>query len=79
MHWLLQTLIALDQLINAALCGGWADETMSSYAWRMEQAGKPWGFMRRVIDALARPFQQDHCRKAYESERLRLQAPPEER
>lgn len=79
MHWLMQTLIALDQLINAALCGGWADETMSSYAWRMEQESKPWGFMRRVIDWLASPIQSDHCHKAYESAKQRLHLPPEMR
>ena len=39
---LLQTLIAFDQLLNALLCGGWSDETMSAHAYRMEQQGKPW-------------------------------------
>lgn len=79
MNRIMQTLIAFDQLLNAALCGGWADETMSSYSWRMEQAGKPWGFMRQVIDFLASPLQADHCHKAYESGRSRLNTPPEER
>lgn len=75
---LLQTLIAFDQLLNALLCGGWSDETMSAHAYRMEQQGKPWGFMRRVIDAIFF-WQPMHCLMSYESERLRSQSPPEER
>jgi hypothetical protein len=78
-RWLLQVLIALDQL-GTALVGGWADETMSSYSWRMERAGKPWGrFWRPVVDWLAlRVFgQSQHCLKAYMQERTRGQMPPE--
>ena len=33
--------IAIDQLINT-ICSGWADETISSVAWRKRQEGK-WG------------------------------------
>jgi hypothetical protein len=79
-RWLLQLLIALDQLLNVLVCGGWADETMSSTAWRMEQKGKLTGrVLRPVIDWLASPWQADHCRKAWESERLRLHSSPSER
>lgn len=78
-HWLFQNAIALDQLLNTLLCAGWADETMSANAYRMEQEGKPWGFMRRVIDWLFSPIQTDHCRKAHEDERLRRQSPPSSR
>lgn len=76
--WLSQNLIALDQLLNTLICFGWADETMSSVAWRMEQEGRPFGVMRKVIDVLFW-FQPNHCRLAYESERARLQSPPEAR
>lgn len=77
--WLEQNLIAIDQLLNTLLCFGWADETMSSVAYRMEQQGNhKHGVLRKTIDLLFW-FQKDHCRKAYESERLRLQAPPETR
>ena len=69
-----QIAIAIDQLINA-LIGGYADETLSSHAWRMEQQGKPWGCLRRVIDTLA--FNSAHCYESYLSERLRMQLPPE--
>lgn len=79
-RWMLQLLIAIDQLLNVLLCGGWADETLSSNAWRMEQKGKWTGrLFRPVIDWLCSPWQQDHCRKAWESERLRLQLAPAER
>jgi hypothetical protein len=85
-HWLYQLFIAVDQLINV-LCtplqsGAWADETMSSRAWRMELAGKPWGrVMRPVIDWLFawRALPGGHCRRAYERERERMHCPPEAR
>ena len=73
MNYILRVLIAIDQLINVVICNGEPDETMSSAAWRMEQQGRFWGFMRPVIDFLFSPFQKNHCQMAYESEVLRLQ------
>ena len=74
-----QTLIAFDQLLNTLLFGGWADETMSSAAWRMEQQGYFWGkLVRPFIDGILF-FDKDHCRTSYESELTRNQLPPEER
>lgn len=70
-----QFLIAIDQLLNT-LIGGYADETLSSHAWRMEQQGKPWGCLRRMIDALFF-WQQQHCFQSYLSEKYRKQLPPE--
>lgn len=67
--------IAIDQLVNT-ICGGWADETISSVAWRKRQEGKGWAILRRVIDTLFF-WQDNHCRNAYESEKNRLQCPPE--
>lgn len=68
-----QVLIAIDQLGNALL-GGWADETLSSRAWR--QRHKPrYANAVRVIDALFF-WQEEHCRKSYESEQLRQHLPP---
>ena len=76
---ILQILIAFDQFLNALLFGGWADETMSSAAWRMEYEGYFWGkVMRPVIDTIMF-FDPHHCEASYQSERLRLQLPPEER
>ena len=72
-----QVLIAIDQFINT-LCfwlpgGCWADETLSARAWRIR------GEYPRLHVWLDRLFFWDdnHCEESYESERLRLQAPPE--
>lgn len=77
MAYLKNMVIAVDQLVNTFI-GGWPDETMSSYAYRMEAQSKPWGFMRRVIDTLFF-WELYHCRDSFTSERERLQSPPEER
>ena len=70
-------LIAVDQLINT-LTGGWPDETLSSRAYRMAVDGHPW--LMRAIDGLAMLFgDKNHCEASFDSERLRLQAPPEAR
>lgn len=70
-----QILIAIDQLFNA-LFGGWADETLSSRAWRQHGRKTGWFILRIVIDSLF--FREgDHCRTAYESEQDRIQIPPE--
>ena len=72
MSYFLRVLLAIDQLLNVAICNGEPDETMSSAAYRMERDGRFWGFMRPVIDTLFW-FQPQHCKMAYESELLRLQ------
>ena len=75
--YIVHLLIALDQL-GTAILGGWPDETMSSYAFRLDMQGKPFGFMRRVIDALFF-WDDDHCRKAWLAEMRRKQVPLEMR
>lgn len=60
MNYPLRLLLAIDQLLNVAICNGMPDETMSSAVYRMERDGRFWGFMRPVIDALFW-FQKDHC------------------
>lgn len=67
--------IAVDQLINT-ICGGWADETISSRAHRMQNKSTAWNRFRKIIDGLFF-WQKYHCREAYESEKNRLQCPPE--
>ena len=67
--------IAIDQLVNT-LFGGWADETISSVAWRKRNEGRGWRFLRCAIDGLFF-WQADHCRTAYESELERKQLPDE--
>lgn len=75
MAYLKQIAIAIDQLLNA-LIGGYADETLSSHAYRMWLQGKPWGFLKYVIDRLFF-LEQEHCLSSYLSERKGLQLPPE--
>lgn len=75
MNYLLGIVIAIDQLLTA-LAGGFPDETLSSYAWRLERQGRPFGFMRPVIDALFF-LSPNHCYRAYQAERRRDQLPPE--
>ena len=70
-------LIAVDQLANTAL-GGWPDETLSSRAFRWAVDGVTWPM--RAIDAVAAVLgDKRHCERSFDSERLRLQAPPETR
>lgn len=68
----MQVLIALDQLLNALLFG-YADETLSSRAYRADRDGKAFGkFFRPVIDTIF--FWQDrHCYQAYLAEVQRRQ------
>jgi hypothetical protein len=76
MTWLHQNLIALDQAVNAFL-GGYADETLSSRAYRMQQKHQPhWGWMAQAINKIFF-WQKDHCRGAFRAEELRRQLPPE--
>ena len=70
-----QVLIAIDQLANTLL-GGWADETLSSRAWRQHKRKKRWYIMKNIIEVIFF-WQKEHCKSAYESERNRLQLPPE--
>ena len=65
-----QILIAIDQLANAMI-GGWADETLSSRAWRENR-------MRLVafIDCLFF-WEKNHCEECYEIEKKRKQLPAE--
>jgi hypothetical protein len=75
-NWVIQTLIAFDQLINALL-SGFADETLSSRAHRMSvKRHRYWWWVSAFIDALFF-WQQNHCMRAYENEKRRMQLPPE--
>jgi hypothetical protein len=74
LRYIIRVLIALDQ-VGTALLGGWPDETLSSYAYRLDAQGKPFGFMRRVIDTVFF-WQQNHCYLAYLDEAHRRQFPP---
>lgn len=67
-----QVLIAIDQLLNTLL-GGYADETLSSRAYRWSLRDINWP--KTVIDALLW-FDEDHCYESYLSELYRRQLPP---
>lgn len=72
--YLKQNALSVDQLLNT-LTGGFADETLSSRAYRTEQNGKIFGkVFRPLIDTMF--FWQDsHCYKAFISEKNRTQLP----
>ena len=74
---MLQTLIAIDQLINA-IFGGWADETISARAYRLHAKKTRWYITMRIIDAIFF-WQPRHCRQSYVAEQERRQLPPEYR
>ena len=77
---MLNLLIALDQLAYVVLTlgAGHPDETLSAAAWRTEQKGRWLGrIFRPLIDMIFWPIERDHCRMAFESERLRRHLPKE--
>lgn len=74
-----KVLVALDQLANVVFLFGDEDETVSARCWRLRRFFW-WGAARRLIDLVALLFlDAHHCEKSYQSERDRLQSPPEYR
>lgn len=57
-----QVLIAIDQVFNTLLAG-WADETLSSRAYR-SRGKRRWYITMKLIDTLFF-WQDEHCKKAY--------------
>lgn len=77
---ILNLLIAFDQLVYVILTlgVGHPDETLSAAAWRTEQKNRLLGiFFRPVIDFIFRPFEQNHCYKAFKAEKNGSQLPKE--
>ncbi len=73
--YFIHILIAFDQLITT-LVGGFPDETLSSYAYRLNLQNKLGGkIFMPIIDWLFR--NPNHCKESYTEEVLRLQYPPE--
>lgn len=75
----LNWLIAFDQFAFNTLTLGHSspDETLSAAAWRWEQSGKLAGrVLRPLIDALFW-FDPEHCRTAFEAEKLGKHLPAE--
>ena len=75
-RYLYHCLIALDQLLNATL-GGYADETLSSRAYRRSSVAQPKRRGRWAYKSINTLFfwQPDHCRGAYEMEAQRRHLP----
>lgn len=70
-----QNLIAIDQVVNT-IFGGWADETISSRSYRWHKNGItsiPFVIINTIF------LNVNHCEWAYNTERNRLQSPPETR
>lgn len=78
LNYLGNVAVAFDQFVNA-LCGGSCDESISAHAYRLHRDGKPWGFLRPVIDWLFswQKAEGGHCQRAYERERARFYLPGE--
>ncbi len=68
----IQFLIAIDQAFNVIFGSGWADETISAYAYRKG------GWRPKVINAIFF-WQENHCRESFYSELRRRHLPPEYR
>lgn len=61
-----QILIALDQLMNTIFLGGYAQESISSHAYRC-RADQPYKTLVPVIDWLFSFWGPDHCKRSYEN------------
>jgi hypothetical protein len=55
---------ALDHFVNASVFNGYAWESVSSHAWRVQEKFR-WA---RGVIWLTNKFQQDHCRRANKRE-----------
>lgn len=59
---------ALSQLGNVVIfLGDNPNESISGRSWRLRRRWF-WGIMRVAIDALASPFESDHCQKSHEAD-----------
>ena len=70
---IMQVLIPIVQLANT-IFNGYADETLSSRAYRRQHKNKFWKYGRIFIDALFF-WKKEHCYKAYLSELNRKHLP----
>ena len=71
-----QILIAIDQVFNTFLFGGYADETMSSHLYRYGLIGR-YLWLRNLVDWVAGLFgDKDHCYQSYLNEVNQEQEPP---
>ena len=67
-RYLLRVGDALSQLINVTVFFGKnPNESVSGRSWRLRDK-RFWGLMVKVIDFLASPFEDDHCKKSHEAD-----------
>ena len=79
MAYLINVLIGVDQLATT-LVGGFPDETLSSYAYRLEQKGRLAGrIFRPFIDWLFawQKLPGGHCYDSWRDEVRQAEMPPE--
>lgn len=76
-RYILEVLIAIDQLLNAIL-GGWYDETISSRAYRKSldhsYSGLAWRYVKVVIDFVFF-WQIEHCKHSFINHSKRVKVP----
>lgn len=72
-----QVAVALDQLVNA-ICGGWADETLSARSYRNRCKKKRWMWMHNIINFIFF-WEPQHCMYSWIAEKARNQLPIEYR
>ena len=83
-HGLNQMFFAFDQLANVFLWpfswNTWADETFSSRCGRLQHR-KPYVWFAFAVNVIFywQKWDMNHCKRAYEKEKLRYQSPPEMR
>ena len=78
-YYLIRVFIGFDQFCTT-LVGGWPDETLSSYAYRLDRQGKMGGkVFRPIIDWLFawQGHPMGHCHAAWIQETKRSQFPRE--
>jgi hypothetical protein len=64
--YLFNVLVGFDQFMNTIL-GGAPGETVSGRAWQAKLDGDLWG---KYVVAFLNIFETDHCKEAWEKERL---------
>ena len=62
---LLSSLVKVDVWVMGKL-GGKPNETLSSAAWNAHLTNVWWGWTYLLIDLIAYPLEQNHCRKDWE-------------
>lgn len=75
--YLKNLLIAIDQLLGAAILGNEPDMTISAQAWLWQIKGQR-SWPRKLIDSVFW-LDKNHCEESFKAEAQRKQVPPEAR